>query len=135
MNMTPGFADPLQQEAWATIRALNDAWTKGDPDDLAHYFHERMVAITPTDRERRVGRAACVAGWKGFAEAATIHRWVERDPQIELYGDTAVVTYYFDMSFDMAGRRIDLGGRDMFVLVRENGRWWAVADQFSPYPA
>jgi hypothetical protein len=22
--------------------------------------------------------------------------------------------------------------RDLFVFVRENGRWWAVADQFSP---
>jgi hypothetical protein len=22
----------------------------------------------------------------------------------------------------------------MFVLVKENGRWWAVADQFSNFP-
>jgi hypothetical protein len=27
-----------------------------------------------------------------------------------------------------------MGGRDMLVLVREDGRWWVVADQFSPYP-
>ena len=25
------FDDPVQQEIWATIRALNDAWTKGNP--------------------------------------------------------------------------------------------------------
>jgi len=27
-----------------------------------------------------------------------------------------------------------MGGRDMFFFVKEKGRWWAVADQFSPYP-
>jgi len=59
------FDDPVQQDIWATIRALNDAWTKGNPDDLANYFHRNMVAITATDRLRREGGAArigrCVA--------------------------------------------------------------------------
>jgi hypothetical protein len=38
------------------------------------------------------------------------------------------------MSFDMNGRRIDSAGRDMYVFVREDGRWLAVADQYSFYP-
>jgi ketosteroid isomerase-like protein len=129
------FDDITRQEVWNTVRALNDAWTRGDANELVNYFHDNMVAITATDRERLVGRRACVAGWKAFAQAAKIHRWKELDPQIELYGNTAVVTYYFDMSFDMGGRTVDLGGRDMFVFVKENGRWLAVADQFSPYPS
>jgi len=29
---------------------------EGKPDELNGYFHENMVAITPTDRERRQGR-------------------------------------------------------------------------------
>lgn len=133
--MTIHFDDPTQQEIWATLRALNDAWTKGNPDDLAGFFHRDMVAITPTDRNRLDGGAACIAGWKGFAEAAHIHRWEEVDPVIHVYGDSAVVAYDFDMSFDRGGQTIDMGGRDMFFFVREAGRWWAVADQFSPYPA
>lgn len=132
--MSIRFEDPVRQEIWQTVRAMNDAWTKGDPDDLANYFHRDMVAITATDRLRREGGAACIAGWKGFAEATTIHRWEEIDPVIHVYGDAAVVAYYFDMSFDMGGRTIDMGGRDMFFFVREDGRWWAVADQYSAYP-
>lgn len=128
------FDDPVQQEIWQTVRALNAAWTQGDADDLADYFHPDMIAITASDRLRRVGAADCIAGWKGFAEAATIHHWREIDPIIRVHGDAAVVAYYFDMSFDMGGRTLTLGGRDMFFLVRENGRWWAVADQFSGYP-
>ncbi len=127
--------DPIKQEIWATVRAMNDAWTKGNPDDLAKFFHHDMVAITATDRKRLDGGAACIAGWKGFCNAAQIHHWEEIDPVIHVYGNSAVVAYYFDMSFDMGGKTIDLGGRDMFFFVREGERWWAVADQFSPYPA
>lgn len=133
--MTINFDEPVKAEIWASVRAMNNAWTRGNPDDLVNFFHRDMVAFTATDRHRVSGGAACVAGWKGFAEAAKIHRWEEIDPVINVYGNSAVVTYYFDMSFDMGGRTIELGGRDMFFFVKEDGRWWAVADQYSPYPA
>ena len=132
--METTFNSPEQQEIWATVRALNDAWTPGKPDSLADYFHPQMLAITPTDRLRRDGAAECIAGWKGFAEAAQIHSWREIDPLVRVYGDAAVVTYFYEISFEMGGRRYEEGGRDMFFFVRENGRWWAVADQFSSYP-
>lgn len=132
MNAT--FTDPDEREIWSTIRALNDAWTQGNPDDLAQFFHPRMIAVTPVDRLRRDGAAACIAGWKGFAEAARIYRWQEFDPLIRVYSDAAVVAYYYEIDFDMGGRRIEQSGRDLFFLIRENGRWWVVADQFSSYP-
>lgn len=126
--------DQARREVWETLRKLNDCWTKADGKELVHYFHEQMVAITPTDRHRREGREACVAGWVAFASHANIHHWREIDPRIQLHGDTAIVTYYFDMAFDMGGQTIQMGGRDLFVFVKEAGKWWAVADQFSPYP-
>lgn len=132
--MTTVFQDPIQCEVWRTLRALNDCWTKGDGTGLVNYFHPNMVAITPTDRNRREGRDACVAGWVGFAKMTKIQSWRELEPQIQFYGNTAVVTYYFDMTFEMNGRLIEMGGRDMFVFVKEDDKWWAVADQFSPYP-
>jgi ketosteroid isomerase-like protein len=128
------FTDPVKQKIWATVRAMNDAWTQGDPDELSRFFHRDMVAVTPTDRRRLEGAAACIAGWKGFCGAARIHRWEEIDPVIKDFGDSAVVAYYFDMSFDMGGKTLHSSGRDLFFFVREDERWWAVADQFSPYP-
>ncbi len=133
--MTIIFNDPVKKEIWATVRAMNDAWTKGNPDDLAKFFHRDMVAITATDRNRLDGGIACIAAWKGFCNTARIHRWEEVDPVIHVYGNSAVVAYNFDMSFDMGGKTINMGGRDMFFFVKENGSWWAVADQFSSYPA
>ncbi|MFB3786387.1 MAG: DUF4440 domain-containing protein [bacterium] len=133
--MSATFADPIQQEIWTTLRAMNDAWIRGNPDDLVHYFHRGMIAIIPGERNRLESGAACVAGWKAFAEAAQIHHWEEKNPVIRVYGSAAVVAYEYAMSFDMGGRTIDSQGRDMFFFVKEDGRWQAVADQFSPVPA
>lgn len=127
----------IKEEVWQTVQALNRAWTvKGNVDELKNYFHKDMVAITATDRERLEGRESCIAAWKAFVEATKIHYWNEIDPKVQLYNDgkSAVVTYYFDISFDMGGQTMEMGGRDMFVLVNEDGKWWVVADQFSPYP-
>lgn len=128
----------IKEDVWKTVQAMNKAWAKdGNTDKLNNYFHQNMVVISATDRERIVGRDACIASWKAFVEATKIHRWKEIDPQIQLYGggNFAVVTYYFEMSFDMGDRTIDMGGRDMFALVNEDGKWWTVADQFSGYPS
>jgi len=125
----------LENEALAFVKALNETWTKGEAHRLGDYFHPDMVAITATDRDILHGRDVCSAAWRKFAEATTIHYWKELETKVRIFGNTAIVTYYFDMSFDMRGRTIQLGGRDMYVLVKEDGRWWAVADQFSGFPA
>lgn len=135
--MTTRHTDALtadQAAVWATVQAINRAWTQGNPDELKEYFHRDMVAITASDRLRREGRAACLAGWKDFAEAAQVLHWDEREPLVQIYGETAIVTYYYDMRFAMHGEVVHTGGRDMFVLIRDKGRWWVVADQYSSYP-
>jgi uncharacterized protein (TIGR02246 family) len=130
-------ASNVKDEVWRTIQAMNRAWTvEGDAERLRDYFHKDMVAITPVGRNRLEGREACVAGWKGFVQAAKIHYWQEMEPNVQLYGDGrfAVATYYWDMSYDMSGQTVKSSGRDMFVLVNEDGKWWIVANQFSMYP-
>jgi len=95
-----------------------------------------MVAISPTDRLRFQGQVACVAAWKKFCDNVKIHFWKEINPKIDVFdnGSAAIVTYYFEMAFDMGGQRVEMEGMDMFTLINEKGKWWVVADQFSPYP-
>ena len=127
----------VKQQVWKTVQALNRAWAvDGNPDELKKYFHKDMVAITPTENRRVEGGAACVRGWKKFVESAKIHYWKEKDPEIQIYGKGkfAIVTYYWDISYDMGGQTIKTSGRDMFALIKEKGKWWVVADQFSLFP-
>ncbi len=127
----------VEHEVWKTVQELNRAWAvDGKPERLKNYFHKNMVAITPTDNKRVKGGRACVRGWKNFVQSTKIHYWNELDPEINIFGNGkfAVVTYYWDMSYEVEGKTIKAGGRDMFALVNEKGKWWAVADQFSLYP-
>lgn len=124
-----------EKEVLKFIQDMNRCWTESKPEDLNNYFHTNMVAITPTDKNRLEGKAACMAGWTVFAKNTKIHSWKEREHKIQLYENTAIVTYYFDISFSMGGQTINMSGRDMFTLIKENGKWWVVADQFSPFPA
>lgn len=126
-----------QECVWKTIQEMNRKWTlENKADELGKYFHEDMVAITATDKKRIEGGKQCLAGWKNFSENTKIHSWKELEPKIQIYGNGlfAIVTYYFDMSFDMGGRTINMKGRDMFSLINENGKWLIVADQYSQFP-
>lgn len=128
----------LRADVWRSIQGMNRAWTvERDPARLREFFHRDMIAVTATDRHRIEGREACVASWARFAEAAHVTRWVELDPKVQLHcgGAAAVVSYDFEIAFEMGGRTVELGGRDTFTLVKEDGRWWIVLDHFSPHPA
>jgi predicted ester cyclase len=122
-------------EVWRTVQELNRAWTSGRARGLERFFHPVMVAVTPSDPEPLLGQEACVAAWQRFAEAATIRSFSERSPTVRLFGDAAVVSYGYLLECELGGQSLTLAGRDLFFMVREGGRWQAVADQFSPYPA
>jgi hypothetical protein len=127
-----------QEQIWAVIQEMNRKWTvENNADELKNYFHKDMVAITATDSKRIEGGENCVASWKSFADNAKIHSWKESEPKVQVYGDDkfAIVTYYFNMSFDMGGQTISMKGRDMFVLIKKNDKWLVVADQFSQFPS
>ncbi len=134
MSGVPGNPDAAAREAWAFVRQVNDAWTRADGSKLSEYFHPRMVAVVPNARERLVGGAACVAGWKHFAATVEIREWREIEPRVEVFGAAAVVTYEYELRGRTGGQEVVLKGRDMLTLAREEDRWWVVADQFSPFP-
>lgn len=127
----------IQEQLWHTIKEMNRKWTvENKPDELKNYFHESMVAIVPTNIKIIEWGVNCVEGWKNFAENAKIHSWKEIEPKVQVYWENkfAIVTYYFEIIFEMSGQKINMKGRDMFSLINENWKWLIVADQFSQNP-
>jgi hypothetical protein len=127
----------LAEEAWGTVRAINRAWVvTRDLDSISRMFHPEMVGIYPGTGERMEGRETIVADYRRFLGSATVPRYDELRPRIRIYagGRVAVVTYYYDMEYVYEGRRMTTAGQSMYTLVRENGRWLAVAQQYQPLP-
>lgn len=130
--------EKIKEEIWRTVKGMNRAWASQQPSEakLREYFHKEMVAFVPTAPERVEGGDACVAGWMGFANSTKITKWEERDPLISLFlnNTAAVVSYYFDIDYEMNGKKVSISGRDLFTFILENGKWKAVSDQYSPMP-
>jgi ketosteroid isomerase-like protein len=127
----------IKNAVWQTVQKANKAWTvEGKIGELNEYFHKDMVAITPNNATRLEGQTACLNGWQAFTRIAKTNYFKETEPLIQLYceNNAAVVTYNYEGSFVFGGETMVLRGRDMMILVKENDRWWIVADQFSPMP-
>ncbi len=107
------------------IRRINDAWTSGDWNDLEGCLHDDVVFVQPDLETRADGRAACVKSYADFVEAATIQGFQASDPTVDVWGDTAVVTYTFEIDYEMNGERARESGRDLFVLTRTADGWRA----------
>ena len=129
--------EPRGHEVIAMIREMNRCWTETwDEQAFARFIHPDAVAIAPTTPGRLEGSDAYIAGWRAFAASAAIHAWEENGHRVHVFcrGTCAVVTYFFTIRFTLDGQDVTMRGRDMVTLVRKEGRWLVVADQFSPEP-
>ena len=125
----------IREEIIKTIKDLNKAWVeKGNIDELGYYFHKDALAITPFDKFVLDGREECMTSWRRFVESSKIISWNTYGFKVNLYGNEsfAVVTYYYDISYERGGEICNTSGRDMMVLAIDGGKWLVVADQFSP---
>ncbi len=132
--MTPSLQTKDQQEVWKVVQEVNEAWVKGHPENLENFFREDMVIVPPDFQQRAVGRESCVASYKDFCRQATVQDFMEKDPGIDVFGNTAVVTYSFEIRYEMKGGTFHEAGRDVFVLLREGGNWRAVWRTMIPLP-
>jgi hypothetical protein len=120
------FKTKVQQEIWQLIQDLNDIWVKGRPEDLLDLFHEDMVIISPDFQERGRGKEACMKSYKDFSTQADIKDLKVMNPRIDVYENTAITSYSFEITYEMKDKIFHDTGRDMLVFVREGGKWQAV---------
>lgn len=124
MTTTP--LSPQQDEAWDVVRRINQAWVLRRTEDLEALLHPAIVVAPPPPAEPVRGREACIESYREFALEARVLHFEELHPAVEVFGDTAVATYDFAITYEMSGTYTTERGREIFVLTHEGGRWQAV---------
>jgi uncharacterized protein (TIGR02246 family) len=120
-------AVPNEQEAIRQLlKRINQAWVQGRLEELNECFHENMVIVAPGLQAMRKGREACVRSYQEFIAAAVVHEYNEREPTIDLWANTAVAVYGWEIVYEINGQLSRESGQDLFVFARENGVWRAV---------
>ena len=111
---------------WDVILRINGAWQCGEIDAVADLFHPDVVIVHPGFDGRTEGREACLESYRAFGREAKVLRLDELDPQVDIVGRTAVVTYEFKITYEVDGGGRHDAGRDVFVLVQSGERWRVV---------
>jgi len=114
------------KHAAEAMRQINQAWLDGQVQDLVPLVHAEIVTVLPGFAGRIQGRDAFLAGFRDFFESATIQEFREYDHQVDVAGDTAVVTFRFDMVYERSGKRYRSTGRDLWAFQKLGGAWIAV---------
>ncbi len=121
MTPEPAFYSPA-----AVMRQINDAWLAGRVDDLAPFLHPEIAMVFPGWAGRGQGRDAFLAGFHDFCQNAKIHEFREEEHQVDIAGNTAVVTFRYEMLYERSGIRYRCSGRDLWVFEKHAGQWLAV---------
>ncbi len=110
----------------AATQRINRAWLDRRPDDLIPLLHPDMTLVFPGFAGRVEGREAIVAGFADFCCNAAVHEYQEANHQADVIGETAVVSFTYEMVYERSGKRSRATGRDLWVFVRQSGEWIAV---------
>jgi uncharacterized protein (TIGR02246 family) len=104
----------------AAMAGFMDALNSLDADRMAAYFADDVTAFVPIAQADRVnGKAAVVAVFRSYAETTkkSISRTniIPEDLRVDLYGDTAIVTFNV--------RNPSSTARRTWVFRQMNGKW------------
>jgi hypothetical protein len=110
----------------AAMRRINQAWLDGRVKDLAALVHPEIVMVIPGFAGRVAGRDAFLAGFEDFLQNAKTHDYREHDHQVDVAGETAVMSFRFDMVYERDGARYRSTGRDLWVFQQHQNEWVAV---------
>lgn len=124
----------LHDQLWLHVKSLNEMWVSGNPDKLDPFFHNDVVVLHFDYKTRLRGREAVIASYHEFCEESTVNTFKQFKPIIDIFGNTAVVTYAFEIEYEMGGQVYNESGRDMFVFLQEDSDWLAVWRTMLPDP-
>ena len=108
------------------MEAIKATWLENRPRDMLPYLHPDITLAFPGFGAMVRGRDLLVTTFVQFCNVARVVEYRESDLDVQVIGDTAVVTYRFDMIYEREKKREHSTGRDLWVFARHGDQWLAV---------
>jgi len=117
-----------KQEIWAVVKAWNQEFANNNPDAYFKYIHDRLTLFIASCPYRINGKREDRAEFEWSVEKGktTVNFFQTIDPLVQVFGNTAVVTYYTRGSYGEAAVDPIVYLKETDVLVKENGKWQIV---------
>lgn len=123
-------APAITEELRLVLQTINASWLSGNPaaitSALSSSFHPDMVIKDGELNTAGEGRDACVASYVDFIKMAKISKFEQGEPDIRVFGDSAIASYNWRIVYTLEGTECDEKGGDVFAFSRTDGKWLAV---------
>jgi ketosteroid isomerase-like protein len=124
-SMKTSRMNEAEREVWSVIEAFNRAFAANDPEHYFTFIDDDIVVLIPSSPYRIEGlkddreefEFSLKAGW------TRIGYFQELQPLVQIFGDTAVVTYYSRGAYGPEGEAKVAYLKETDVLVKKNGKW------------
>ena len=125
MENIPESISESARQVWQVIRGFNQAFADNDPEEYFKHIDDDIVVLTPGNPYRIEGLPADREEFEfGLQQGySRVGYFQELQPQIRVFGDVAIVTYYSRGSYGPAGEAKTLYLKETDVLVRREEGW------------
>ncbi len=125
----PKSSKELEAEGQAIIQIERDAWEAYKSKNIAamqDYYAEGATAFSDDQAYRIKGKADILSAKEASMKQGDLLSYQMLDPQVQVLGDTAVLTYYFTESSMDGGKPSNHAGKITMVFVKQDGKWRAL---------
>jgi ketosteroid isomerase-like protein len=126
----------VASEPEATFHRLTAAWIGGDFDVLERHYDDDIIGLEPEPPLRIRGKQRVLAEYRKFlAAGGRIDYLRPRDIDVQRFGDTAVLTYFFETRRTLPGGGVwEFAGKETLVFLRRDDLWKLAHWHFSIDP-
>jgi hypothetical protein len=109
------------------LRRLNEGWLNHPPEKIPaameELWHQDASIVVLGVQEMARGREACIRSYVDFVRQATVEDSHLSEPSIDVWGDVAVASSRWEMTYALDGERLSETGHETFVLIRTGDGW------------
>jgi ketosteroid isomerase-like protein len=124
--------DDIKQEILSLEEAQVDTFNRGDIDGLLTFFDPGLTGFSSTKHMRLASLNELRKTFDYYRALGQNVVYGISDPCLKLYGETAVLTFYWSVRFDdEKKRKKPVEGRGTHIYVRKDDGWKIVHEHFS----
>ena len=120
-----------EQIILAIEKELVRDFNAGKTSDLLSHFHPKVVGFSSTQQKRISGRGAMRKTFDYYRHASSKMKYAITKPQVQMFGNSAVVTFTWTVELGAGRPRHAIHGRGSHVFVRNGEKWQIVHEHFS----
>jgi hypothetical protein len=115
-----------EDDVHEAMERIQSAWRENRARDMIPHLHPDVTMALPGFTGVIKGRHILVTSFVEFSKSSKVILYSESDHEVQVVGDTAVVTFEFEMTYERGDYRGLSKGRDFWIFARDDDRWLAV---------